>query len=158
MVGSECSNILAAGNSPRVTLHSPGLIACMEISYYMGFYGGDRFVRKFGKYLLLDVSHLKWTEHWFRHKGEVTIFISRFIPVVRHLISISAGIGKMHLTKFIVYTFIGALIWNGFLAYLGVVLGEKWEVIHSYTSELDLIVIGLIVVSLIYFIHRQLKK
>src|SRR3989344_4737025 len=58
------------------------------ISYYMGFFGGRRFVHKFGKYLLLDEESLKNTEHFFKKYGEKTILIGRFIPVVRHLISI----------------------------------------------------------------------
>src|SRR3989344_4210580 len=135
-----------------------GSIIGSLISYWLGLFGGRKFVNNFGKYLLLDESHLDWTERWFERKGEKTIFISRFIPIVRHLISIPAGIGKMNLKKFILYTVAGALIWNMFLVYLGFKLKQKWELIHQYSSQLD-IVAGIIFVIIIgYFIYRHVKQ
>jgi len=139
-------------------ISSLGSIVGSLISYYIGLYGGERFIRKFGKYFLLDLSHLKWTENWFKHKGDLTILISRFIPVVRHLISIPAGIGKMNLKKFILYTFIGAFIWNNFLSYLGILLNEKWEVVHTYSGQIDIIAIVIIILLVIYFVYKRLKK
>ncbi len=127
------------------------------LSYYIGEYGGRKFIHHYGKYLLLDESHLKWTEKWFRHYGDKTIFISRFIPVVRHLISIPAGMGKMNMKKFILYTFIGATIWNTFLAYIGMILREKWEIVHTYSSQIDLVVIAAIVILAAYFVYKHIK-
>src|SRR3989344_9038650 len=101
-----------------------GSIFGSVLSYYIGFYGGRPFVLRYGKYLLLDKEHLEWTENWFRKQGNKTIFISRFIPVVRHLISIPAGIAKMAIHKFVIYTFLGATIWNFILLYAGFKLGE----------------------------------
>lgn len=127
-------------------------------SYYIGIYGGRPFILKFGKYLLLDEEHLDWTEKWFREKGEKTIFISRFIPVVRHLISIPAGIARMPMGKFLAYTFIGASIWNFILLYAGLKLGNHWEKIHEYSSELDVIFIVATVLFFIWFLWRHSKK
>ena len=135
-----------------------GSIVGSLISYWLGLFGGRRFISRFGKYLLLDESHLDWTENWFRRKGEKTIFISRFIPIVRHLISIPAGVGKMNLNKFLVYTASGALIWNMFLAYLGFELKQQWEIVHKYSSQIDIIA-GIILLSLItYFVYKHIKK
>lgn len=135
-----------------------GSIVGSLISYWLGLFGGRRFISRFGKYLLLDESHLDWTENWFRRKGEKTIFISRFIPIVRHLISIPAGVGKMNLNKFLVYTASGALIWNMFLAYLGFKLKQQWEIVHKYSSQIDIIA-GIILLSvIIYFIYKHIKK
>ena len=64
------------------------------ISYAMGYYGGEIFVKKIGRYLLLDEKDLEWSEKWFAKRGEATIFFARFVPVVRHLISIPAGLAK----------------------------------------------------------------
>ena len=74
------------------------------ISYYMGLWGGRPLVLKAGRYLLLNHEHLEWTERWFAKHGSWTIFVSRFIPVVRHLISIPAGLGRMNLSHFFVFT------------------------------------------------------
>src|SRR3989338_6440555 len=117
---------------------SLGSIFGSLLSYYIGVYGGRPFVLKFGKYLLLEEEHLEWTEKWFKRHGEKTIFISRFVPVVRHLISIPAGIAKMSLQKFTIYTFVGATIWNLILLYAGFKLGEHWDKIHEFSKELDI--------------------
>ena len=108
--------------------------------------------------MLLDESHLDWTEKWFERKGEKTIFISRFVPIVRHLISIPAGIGKMNLKKFILYTVVGALIWNMFLVYLGFKLKQRWELIHEYSPQLDILAGIILLIVIGYFIYRHVKQ
>src|SRR3989344_953566 len=85
------------------------------LSYYMGYFGGRKFVHKFGRYFFINEGHLIYTEKFFKNYGEKTIFVGRFIPVVRHLISVPAGIGKMNLIKFSLYTILGAGIWNTFI-------------------------------------------
>jgi membrane protein DedA with SNARE-associated domain len=127
------------------------------ISYYMGYWGGKPVVLKFGKYLLLDKHHLEMTENFFAKYGEKTIFICRFIPVVRHLISIPAGIGKMNIWKFTIYTVAGAAIWNAFLAYLGVWLAERWKLVHDYSRYLDYIMVVIIIAGVGYWIMKRLK-
>ena len=136
---------------------SLGSIVGSLISYYLGFWGGKPVVLKFGKYLLLDKHHLEITEKFFNKYGEKTIFICRFIPVVRHLISIPAGVGKMNITKFSIYTIIGATIWNTMLAYLGVFLGNKWSLVHHYSRYLDYIVVAVIIIAFVYWIWKRFK-
>ncbi|MBI2660262.1 DedA family protein [Candidatus Woesearchaeota archaeon] len=128
------------------------------LSYYMGSYLGRPFILKFGKYLLLEEEHLEWTEKWFKKQGSKTIFISRFVPVVRHLISIPAGIARMPLQKFAIYTFAGATLWNLALLYTGFKLGEHWDKIHEYSRELDMIFVIAVVLFLIYFVWKHHKK
>lgn len=135
-----------------------GSIMGSLVSYWIGLFGGRKFILRFGKYLLLDESHLEWTEKWFSKQGEKTIFISRFIPIVRHLISLPAGIGKMNLKKFITYTAAGALIWNMFLTYLGYKLKQKWEVIHEYSGQLDIAAGILLVIVIGYLIYKHAKQ
>lgn len=130
-------------------------------SYYIGAYLGRPFVLKFGKYLLLEEEHLEWTEKWFKSQGEKTIFISRFVPVVRHLISIPAGMAKMPMRKFAVYTFVGATIWNLILLYAGFKLGEHWGKIHKFSKELDTIFVAAVLLFFAYFVwkhHKRRKK
>jgi membrane protein DedA with SNARE-associated domain len=115
------------------------------ISYAMGFYGGRPLILAIGKYFLLNEKHLVWTETFFARFGGKTIFVARFIPVVRHLISIPAGLGKMNVVAFSIYTFVGATLWNGFLVYCGIKLKENWEIVHHYSRYLDyLVLIGLL--------------
>ncbi len=134
-----------------------GTLTGSLISYLIGKYGGNAFIAKFGKYVLLDLHDLKKTEKWFKKKGEKTIFIARLIPVVRHLISIPAGIGKMELKKFCVYTALGGAIWNMFLAFLGYVLGKNWNKIRHYTEPISYIVAVILVIGVIYFIYYHIK-
>jgi len=124
-----------------------GSIVGSLISYYIGYFGGRPLVEKFGKYLLLDKHHLDLTEKFFSKKGDITIFICRFIPVIRHLISIPAGMGKMNVLKFSIYTILGAGLWNAFLTYVGIKLKSNWNEILKYTSIIDIVVvIGLVLV------------
>lgn len=127
------------------------------ISYYIGYYGGKPFISKFGKYLLLNQHHLEIAEKFFNKRGEITILISRFIPVVRHLISIPAGFGKMNIYKFIIFTLIGASIWNTFLTWVGFVLRENWKEVMKYSHTIDIFVIIIIVIAFCYFVYKLFK-
>ena len=135
---------------------SIGTVLGSLFSYYLGKYGGEPFLEKYGKYFLINKDDLKKTHIYFHKHGEKTIFISRFIPVVRHLISIPAGIAKMDLKKFVLYTFLGGLIWNTFLAYLGYQLGKNWELVHEYTRPISYFMVGVIILGVIYFIYKHL--
>ncbi|MEW5896969.1 MAG: DedA family protein [Nanoarchaeota archaeon] len=129
------------------------------ISYYFGLLGrNNNFFQKWGKYFLLDMEDLEKTEQWFQKRGEKTVLLSRFIPVVRHLISIPAGIGKMKLKKFCFYTIIGATAWNMFLAYIGFLLGKNWEVVSKYSKFFSLPIAAVILVLLGYFVYKRIKK
>ena len=137
---------------------SLGSIAGSLVSYWMGRKGGNRLVMSFGRYLLLDLQDLKKAEAYFERRGEGTIFVGRLIPVVRHLISIPAGIGKMNLKKFILYTFAGATLWNMFLAWLGYVLGQNWNRIRHYTEPVSYAVAALLAAGFVAFVYHHEKN
>lgn len=126
------------------------------ISYWAGYYGGRPAILQFGKYLLLDKHHLEISENYFNKKGDITIFISRFIPVVRHLISIPAGIAKMNFWKFSLYTFVGAGMWNGFLAWVGFKLNDHWDNLlkSEWKHILDIVFVGIILLIMVYFGYK----
>ncbi len=127
------------------------------LSYFIGQYGGRPLIAKWGKYFLLNEADLIKTENFFRQKGELTIFVSRFIPIVRHLISLPAGLAKMNLWKFCLYTVIGAGLWNAFLAVIGFYLKNNWNRIMAYSEIIDLLVLSLILIGLIYFIKKHIN-
>lgn len=137
---------------------SLGSIVGSVISYYMGYYGGDKVLRKYGKYVLIEEEDLEKTERWFKKRGELTIFIARFIPVVRHIISIPAGMAKMDMKKFIVFTLLGAMIWNMFLAYLGYLLGKNWNLIRHYSEPISIAVAVILAIGFVYFVYKHILR
>jgi len=113
-----------------------------------------------GKYLYLDKEHLEWTEKWFERHGFITIFIGRFVPVVRHLISIPAGVGKMPILPFTIYTLVGATIWNSILLYIGYKFAtyeeQIWEISHRF--HLDAIVAGILLLAVVFLTVSHIKR
>lgn len=134
-----------------------GTITGSVISYYMGAKGGNLLFVKYGKYFLLDLADLKKAEEWFKKSGELTVFAGRLIPVIRHLISIVAGISKMDIGKVIVYTAVGGFIWNTFLAGAGYVLGEHWRLIKHYLEPISMIVLLILAAIVVLFFYRRIK-
>ncbi len=142
---------------PVIVASSLGSIAGSLISYGLGTLG-EPVVLRYGRYLLLNRHHLEWTELFFFRHGGKTIFISRFIPVVRHLISIPAGLARMSLIPFILFTVAGASLWNGFLTYLGMRLKENWWVIQRYTHILDYFVVAGLVGVVSYLVWKVRRR
>ncbi len=127
--------------------------------YWAGYYGGRPFLEKYGKYVLIKKSHIDVAESWFQKYGAGVIFSARFIPVVRHAISIPAGIAKMPVSKFTLYTVAAVLPWTVLFLYLGKVLKENWTHIKEYAQPYVLpIIIAAIVLAAIYFIIKKTKK
>jgi len=135
-----------------------GSITGSIIFYFIGKTGGHTLVEKYGKYVLVDTEDIKKTEEWFKKRGQLTIFFARLIPVVRHLISLIAGIGKMNVKKFTVYTILGAALWNSILTYLGFILGQHWNEISQYAEELDVGIVILLVIGCLYFAYRHITR
>ncbi len=136
-----------------IVASSLGSIAGSLISYGMGRLG-EPVVLRYGRYLLLNPHHLEWTKGFFARHGGKTIFIARFIPVVRHLISIPAGTARMALAPFLLYTLVGATLWNGFLTWAGVRLRENWRLIQQYTHVLDILVVLALLAGAAWFLWK----
>jgi len=141
-----------------ILFSTAGSIVGSLFSYWIGRFGGKPFINRFGRYLLLNHDDLIATERFFNRYGEATIFICRFIPVVRHLISIPAGTGRMNLFKFSVYTIAGAGLWNAFLAICGFHLRKNWETVMHYSRYIDIAVLVLLVLGVAYFIRKHLQR
>lgn len=144
---------------PLVILVSTlGSITGSVISYYIGALGGEPFINKFGKWLLLDRRDLDAAKSFFGRFGEITILVCRFVPVIRHLISIPAGFGRMNLGKFIIYTVIGAGCWNAFLTFVGYKMKQNWSVVMKYSSTIDKVVVVILVGLFAYFVWKHLQR
>jgi len=142
-----------------IVVTSAGSVAGSAISYAMGYYGGRPFVLKVGRYLLLNPHDLEWTEDFFsRRKGTLTLFISRFIPVVRHLVSVPAGTGKMRLFPFLMATLAGATLWNSFLLVCGMYLRERWDLVQLYPHQVDIVIVAALLAGLVFFVKFRYKS
>lgn len=138
---------------------SLGSLCGSLLSYWIGYYGGKPLVLKVGKYLLLNPRDLEWTERYFnRRQGLITVFIARFIPVVRHLISIPAGMGKMPLLPFALVSTVGATLWNGFLLYCGMQLRSRWAQVQHYSHQIDVVIVLLAAALVLWFLSVRWKR
>ncbi|MBI4662673.1 MAG: DedA family protein [Verrucomicrobia bacterium] len=136
---------------------SLGSIGGSLLSYWMGFYGGKPLILKVGKFLLLNRHDLELTEKFFhKRQGAWAILISRFIPVIRHFISIPAGMGKMPLGPFLGMTFLGATLWNTFLLVCGMKLREHWTVVQKYSHQADIVVVLGLVIGIAWFVRSRI--
>ncbi|MGH8120254.1 MAG: DedA family protein [Gammaproteobacteria bacterium] len=138
---------------------SLGSIVGSLLSYAMGYYGGRPLVLKLGKYLLLNPDDLTNAENFFhRRHGTITVFVGRFIPIIRHLISIPAGAGRMPMTPFILSTLAGATLWNSFLLWLGMTLRDNWQAVLRYSHVIDILIILLAAVLLVIFLYKRKQR
>ncbi|MFZ3101341.1 MAG: DedA family protein [Desulfitobacteriaceae bacterium] len=129
------------------------------VAYYVGVWGGRPFLKRYGHYFFIKERELAWTERLFAKHGEITVFVGRLLPVVRTFISLPAGIARMNPLKMVFYTVIGALPWCFVLIILGKKLGENWDSLKPLFHRLDLIIGGIIIIGLGYWLwHRQKRS
>ena len=133
-------------------------------NYYGAQLIGRPLIQRYGKYVLLSEKNLLRSERFFAEHGEISTLIGRLFPVIRHLISIPAGLHRMPLPRFILYTALGAAVWCAILTWIGYFLGQheaalRSEEIHRYVTWALLMLIPLTVVVLwIYVLRRRRPK
>ena len=135
-----------------------GTLGCLTgslIAYGIGAYGGRPLLERYGKYVLIRKNELDRGEQWFAKHGESAVFISRLLPVVRTYISFPAGIVRMDVRKFSVYTFLGSLPFCFAFAYAGVALGPHWHSITRLSRYFNVAVIVGLAVLIGYLIYRR---
>ncbi len=124
-------------------------------SYWLGYYGGRPFLKKYGKWMLVTEYDLKQAEDWTRRYGDWAFFICRMLPVVRTFISLPAGVLKANFWPFTIFTFVGSLVWCYGLAYVGVVLGENLEVFRHYWHKFDYLIVGILIVLGVLYVWKH---
>jgi membrane protein DedA with SNARE-associated domain len=132
-----------------------GCLAGSLIAYCIGLWGGRPLLERYGKYVLIRKRELDLADKWFGKYGDRAVFVSRLLPVVRTYISFPAGIVKMDLKKFSLYTVLGSLLWCFGLAYIGVLLGPHWVDIEGLFRYLDIAVIVGIIALVAYLIYHR---
>jgi len=141
-----------------VAVGSVGNLAGSFLAWWVGWRGGRPLVEKYGKYILLSQNDLESSDRFFKRYGEGTVFFSRLLPVVRTFISLPAGIAKMDNKKFLLYTLAGCIPFTALLTYAGLVLKDNWNALQPYFHKFDLIIALLIILAIIWFIFRHLRK
>ena len=127
------------------------------VAYGISYKGGRPLLKKYGRYILVTQHEVDRAEEWFKKYGELAVFASRMLPVVRTFISVPAGIARMNIWKFSFYTFIGSYPWSLGLAYGGYKLGENWEDLRRVMRPFDFPIAGIIIVVVIWFIYHRIK-
>jgi len=150
--------------SGRFTLLGAGLagaIGCVVGSipaYYAGLFGGRPLILRYGKYVLLSHKHLDWADKFFALRGDITVFIARLLPMVRTFIAFPAGVSRMPMGKFIVYTFAGSLPWCLGLAWIGMKLGEHIDELKPWFHRFDAVLVVIVVVAAGWFVRNELRS
>lgn len=140
-----------------------GAVGCVVgswVAYYVGLYGGRPFIEKYGRYVLLSRHDLDLADRWFARYGEIIVFASRLLPVIRTFIAFPAGVARMNMTRFTIYTFLGSLPWCVGLAYVGQVLGEQWdksETLKTWFHRFDFLIGAVILLAAIWWVWRHFK-
>ena len=140
-----------------------GAVGCVVgswVAYYAGMYGGRPFIERYGRYVLMSRHDLDLADRWFARYGEVIVFASRLLPVVRTFIAFPAGVARMNMTRFTVYTFLGSLPWCLGLAYVGQVLGEQWdksETLKTWFHRFDFLIGFVILLGAAWWVWRHVK-
>jgi membrane protein DedA with SNARE-associated domain len=128
------------------------------VAYYAGAWGGRPLLNKYGRYVLITHKDVAWADRWFSKYGELTVFVSRMLPVVRTFISLPAGIARMNVMRFTVLTFAGSYPWSLLLIYAGYQLGENWEDIGDYLRPVSIPLALIIAIAAIVFFYRRIRE
>ncbi len=128
------------------------------IAYYAGRVGGRPLLLKYGRYVLITKREIDWADRWFAKYGEVTVFATRLMPVVRTFISLPAGIARMNVFRFAALSFVGAYLWSVPLAWAGYKLGENWEDILPYFRPVSIPIAMLVATVAAFWLYRRIQE
>ena len=138
-----------------------GAIGCVLGSipaYYVGMFGGRPLAERYGKYILLSKQDLDLADRLFAKHGEIIILIARMLPAVRTFIAFPAGVVRMNMSKFIIYTFVGSFIWCWLLAYAGMKFGQNWESLKVYFHEFHYVIAAAGLLFVVWYVRRHFKQ
>ena len=126
--------------------------------FFLAESGGRWVLEHYGKYFLIHKDDLEKGDEWFKKYGTKAVFWGRILPGIRTFISLGAGIAEMNLSRFIIFTFLGALPWNFALALIGYKAGKNWNVLHDYFRKIDIFVVLLIGLGVVLYVWRHIKN
>lgn len=124
-----------------IFMGTAGSLAGALFNYYIAFFLGRMFLIRHGKYVFIKERSIHKVEKFFEKYGDLSVFIGRLLPVIRHLISLPAGLAKMNVVHFSVYTTVGALIWVSILGILGFFFGQNQDMIEKFQHEITMLIV-----------------
>ena len=135
-----------------------GSVFCAIVIYFIGYFGGRPFIKKYGKYFFMKDEDLDKSDSWFNKYGMIGALICRNFPIIRTLISLPIGIMRLSFTKFLIYTTIGSIPWTFIFVYVGYTLGNSWTIMNKYTSKLKVPIRILIILLIVTYFYKKIKN
>jgi len=153
--------LVSAGRFSIMGVALAGALGCNAgslVAYYLGALGGRPLVEKYGRFVLISHHDLDIADRFFARYGEGAVFLARLLPVVRTFIALPAGISRMNVARFHIYTFLGSFPWCWALAYAGLKLGPRWIILREYFHRFDavIVIVGVVLVGL--FVYHRWKN
>lgn len=146
------------GLAAAIAVGVAGNVAGAWLVYYLGLYGGRPLIDRYGRYMLLRPEHVELTERWFARYGPLSVVVCRLLPGVRSFVSLPAGVARMPIWRFTLYTALGSLPFVAFLAWLGVKVGANWRAIEQSFKWLDYAVVAGLVALVIWAVARRMRR
>jgi membrane protein DedA with SNARE-associated domain len=153
--------LASVGRFTLIGAATMGALGCnvgSTIAYYVAATGGRKAFERWGSYVLISSAELDHAEQFFARYGSITVFIGRLLPVIRTFIAFPAGLARMPMLKFQIYTFLGSWPWCFGLAYVGFVLGQRWDsdpTLRSLFHRFDALVVVLLLAGLVWFVWSR---
>lgn len=138
-----------------------GAVGCVLgslVAYWVGAAGGRPLVEKYGRYILVSQHDLDIADRWFQRRGDIIILIGRLLPLVRTFIAFPAGVARMPMAKFILYSFVGSFIWCWALAWIGLRLGAHWDTLGPWFHRFDTVIVVLVALGFAWYLWRHLRR
>ena len=135
-----------------------GSVFCAIVIYFMGYFGGRTFIKKYGKYFFMKEEDIEKSDSWFNKYGMLSALIGRNFPIVRTLISLPIGITKQPFIKFLIYTTIGSIPWTLAFVYVGYSLGENWIILSTYVGYMKIPIRIILIVLVLFYIYKKIKS
>ena len=134
-----------------------GSVFCAIVIYFMGYFGGKPFIKKYGKYFFMKEEDIEKSDSWFNKYGMIGALIGRNFPIIRTLISLPIGIMRLSCFKFLIYTIIGSIPWTFVFVYVGYTLGNGWTVVNKYVGNLKVPIKILILLLIFSYFLKKIK-
>jgi membrane protein DedA with SNARE-associated domain len=156
--------LVSVGQMSLIGVATAGALGCnigSTIAYYVAAKGGRTAFERWGRYVLITAAELDRADRFFARYGAITVFIGRLLPVVRTFIAFPAGLARMPMAKFQIYTFLGSWPWCFALAYIGMVLGARWNSDPTFRSvfhRFDVVVVLLVAVGVAWFVWTRWRE
>jgi membrane protein DedA with SNARE-associated domain len=164
LFGGALASAAFAGAGQELDLVAVGLLGTLGnllgswLAYWAGAVGGRPLVDRFGRYLLVLPHEVDRAHVWFERRGEMAVFVSRLLPVIRTFISLPAGVARMPFWRFTIYTVLGCLPWTFALAWLGYALGENWTAVEDVLQPVAWAIAAVVVAVGVWWVAHRYRK